>query len=56
MEKPQVFLMIQQSVLGNMYENGEGLKVDLSEAKKWYQMAANLGHGKARVELIRLGK
>jgi TPR repeat protein len=30
-------------VIGEMYENGEGVPRDLTEARKWYQKAINAG-------------
>jgi len=37
-----------------MYENGQGVKVDLNQAKKWYEKAAKGGNAKAAYNLARL--
>src|SRR5215831_17224848 len=36
-----------QSMLGTMYENGEGVPQDPDEAVKWYRKAATRGDGEA---------
>ena len=40
--------------LGLCYEYGTGLQKDLSEAKKWYQKAADKGYKKALEKLQNL--
>ena len=37
--------------LGNMYDNGQGIKQDYFEAVKWYRQAAEQGHAKAQFNL-----
>ena len=39
--------------LGNYYQQGIGVKADLSEALKWYRLAAENGDGRAQFELAR---
>ncbi len=39
--------------LGKYYEQGTGVKADLSEALKWYRLAAEDGDGRAQFELAR---
>ncbi|HJP55142.1 MAG: hypothetical protein QF511_08560 [Rhodospirillales bacterium] len=39
--------------LGKYYEQGTGVKADLSEALKWYRLAAENGDGRAQFELAR---
>ena len=40
-----------QSILGTMYENGEGVAQDPAEAAKWYRKAADQGHSDAQLNL-----
>jgi hypothetical protein len=40
-----------QFVLGNMYENGEGVKQDYQQAMSWYRKAAELGNASAQSNL-----
>ena len=37
--------------LGNMYENGQGVKQDYSKAREWYEKAAKQGHARAQNNL-----
>ena len=39
--------------LGNYYQQGIGVKADLSEALKWYRLAAENGDGRAQFEMAR---
>ncbi len=43
-----------QNHLGQMYEDGQGLPVDIASAVKWYQKAANAGEPAAQLNLGRL--
>ncbi len=40
-----------QSMLGVIYENGEGVALDLVEAAKWYRKAADRGYAEAQLNL-----
>lgn len=40
-----------QFTLGFMYEEGRGVEADNVEAVKWYRLAAEQGHERARVRL-----
>jgi TPR repeat protein len=40
-----------QYKLGNMYENGQGVKVDLVQAENWYKKAAAQKHDAAKMRL-----
>jgi len=40
-----------QTNLGNMYDNGEGVPEDDTEAVKWYRKAAEQGHATAQYNL-----
>ena len=40
-----------QTILGNMYREGEGVKRDYAEAAKWYQLAAAQGDEEAQESL-----
>ncbi len=40
-----------QTILGNMYREGEGVKQDYAEAAKWYQLAAAQGDKEAQESL-----
>jgi uncharacterized protein len=40
--------------LGTMYEAGEGVERNLSDATKWYARAAKQGHQKALQNLSKL--
>ena len=40
-----------QYLLGFMYDNGEGIKLDYAEAVKWYRLAAEQGEVRAQVNL-----
>jgi TPR repeat protein len=40
--------------LGYLYENGEGVPMDRSEAVKWYKLAAERGHKGAKESIERL--
>jgi len=42
------------SNLGSMYENGQGVRKDRTEALKWYRKAAGLGHEDAKKAVQRL--
>lgn len=42
-------------LLGQMYENGQGIAANRETAFEYYEMAANLGHAQAQVEYSRLG-
>ena len=44
-----------QAYLGDMYENGKGVKQDKNEAVKWYRKSANQGEEFAKKALKRLG-
>jgi TPR repeat protein len=46
--------MSAQEMLGAMYATGKGVKIDLAEAAKWYQMAAVQGSSTAQFSLGRL--
>ena len=37
--------------LGFVYERGHGVPQDQMESRRWYQLAANLGHEKARSKI-----
>lgn len=43
-------------ILATMYEKGQGTKVNMEEAVKWYQKAAAFGFEPAKEDLKRLGK
>ena len=43
--------VIGQYNLGNMYENGEGVKQDYAEALKWYKKSAEQEYSKAQTNL-----
>jgi len=43
-----------QQMLGDCYEHGRGIAVDLQQAKEWYRKAAAVGHERARKALQRL--
>ncbi|MBQ7561590.1 MAG: sel1 repeat family protein [Synergistaceae bacterium] len=45
---------IAQYCLGYMYEYGKGVKRDLNEARKWYELTAKKGHKSAEEALERL--
>lgn len=45
---------ISQYYVGHCFETGNGVEKDLDEAKKWYQLAADLGHEKATERLVKL--
>lgn len=40
--------------VGMMYANGKGVKADLSEAKRWYEKAAEQGNASAQYNLAQL--
>jgi TPR repeat protein len=40
-----------QFVIGDMYQNGLGVKRSIGKARQWYRMAANNGHQRARLRL-----
>ena len=40
--------------LGLMYENGDGIKVDLLESEKWFKKSAEKGYGDATKALERV--
>jgi len=40
-----------QNLLGLMYENGEGVKLNAETAAAWYRKAAEQGHGEAQLNL-----
>ena len=42
---------IAQSLLGSVYEEGQGVKQDYFEAVKWYRQAAEQGHATAQANL-----
>ena len=42
---------IAQSLLGSVYEEGQGVKQDYFEAVKWYRKAAGQGHANAQANL-----
>ena len=46
--------VVSQSLLGDAYAAGRGVKKDLAEAKKWYALAAAQGNDEARDELKNL--
>ncbi len=48
--------IIAQNMLGEMYEYGYGVKMDVEEAAHWYRLAAKQGSLEAKDSLIRLGK
>jgi tetratricopeptide (TPR) repeat protein len=43
-----------QRTIGFMYENGQGVKTDREEGRKWYQRAAGEGEGEALYNLGRM--
>ncbi|MBQ3585819.1 MAG: sel1 repeat family protein, partial [Synergistaceae bacterium] len=43
-----------QFMLGNLYNNGEIVSQDKSEAAKWYAMAAENGHSNAQYNLAQM--
>jgi len=43
-----------QRILGEMYEKGWGLRVNLNDAEKWYRLSAEKGDSDARIKLERL--
>ena len=43
-----------QYLLGLIYENGDGVTVDMHTAIKWYTLASEAGYLKAKDELTRL--
>jgi uncharacterized protein len=45
-----------QTVLGKMYEKGQGVTQDYNEAFKWYQFAADQGHAPAKTHIYSLAK
>ena len=45
-----------QYELGQMYEQGKGVKKDRAKAIEWYRKAARLGHEEARNALLRLNE
>ena len=40
-----------QSMLGLMYDNGQGVPKDYAQAVKWYRLAANQGYASAQANL-----
>ena len=42
---------IAQSLLGSVYEEGQGVKQDYFEAVKWYRQAAEQGNASAQINL-----
>lgn len=45
-----------QTILGDIYSEGEGVKQDYAEAAKWYQMAAEHGDNDAQKGLDKIRK
>ena len=43
-------------LLGQMYENGQGIAANKETALEYYEKAVNLGHAQAQVECTRLGE
>ena len=43
-----------QYTLGEMYETGVGVEVNLDEASKWYKLAAEQGNSEATKKLLKL--
>ncbi len=50
----QASQMYAQYSLGRLYESGQGVQQDLTEAAGWYVRAADLGHPKASMKLAYL--
>ena len=40
-----------QSILGTIYEEGQGVEQDYKEAVKWYQLAGEQGNAEAQINL-----
>lgn len=65
-DKPEAVRLLQESaeqgnnyaatMLGSLYEKGDGVTKSVRKAKEWYALAANRGHAPAQKELDRLGK
>lgn len=47
MQKAQNGDADSQYELGNLYQNGEGVEMDIEKAIEWWQKAAKNGHKKA---------
>jgi TPR repeat protein len=48
-------LSVAQCSLGEAYENGYGVKIDLEQAGKYYKLAADQGYEPAKEKLRQLG-
>ncbi len=51
----QNFAMAQRS-LGELYENGSGIALDITIASHWYRLAALQGYSTAKEHLLRLAQ